>query len=87
MWLKVKNCVWLVGGIIFFQYIFGNNFSLFIILRMYEFQWVIDAQSATEGYEKVLGDQLRNDPTLFISEGIGALTTVLSHKAAFPGVY
>lgn len=54
---------------------------------MYEFQWVIDAQSATEGYEKVLGDQLRNDPTLFISEGIGALTTVLSHKAAFPGVY
>ncbi len=47
---------------------------------------MIGTQSAKEGYEKILGDQLRNDPTLLLSEGSGALTNVLSHKAAYPGV-
>ena len=42
--------------------------------------------SHKEGYEKILGDQLRNDPTLLLSDGIGAINNVFSHKAAYPGV-
>ena len=50
------------------------------------FQWTIGTQNAKEGYEKILGDQLRNDPTLLLSDGIGAINNVFSHKAAYPGV-
>lgn len=46
----------------------------------------MDTQSAAEGYEKILGDQLRKDPTLLLSDAIGALNNIVPHKAAYPGV-
>jgi len=43
-------------------------------------------QNAAEGYEKILGDQLRNDPTFLVSDGVAAYENVIHHKAAYPGV-
>ena len=48
---------------------------------------IIVSKDATEGYEKVLGDQLRKDPRLLVSDIFSALENVIDHKAAYPGVY
>jgi len=44
-------------------------------------------QNATNGYDKVLGDQLRKDPTLLVSAPLAVRENVLHHKAAYPGVW
>ena len=36
--------------------------------------------------EKILGDQLRKEPTLLVSDGLGALENIIRKKAAYPGV-
>jgi len=43
-------------------------------------------QNATKGYEKMLGDQLRKEPKLLVSNSFGAVENVLNHRAAYPGV-
>ena len=43
-------------------------------------------QNATKGYEKILGDQLRKDPTLLIIDARFARTNVIERKAAYPAV-
>jgi len=47
---------------------------------------IIIIQNATDGYEKILGDQLRNEPSLLVSDALGAIGNVINHKAAYPGV-
>jgi len=44
-------------------------------------------QNATKGYEKILGDQLRKEPTLLIATVLDALENVIHHKAAYPEVW
>ena len=44
-------------------------------------------QNAANGYEKVLGYQLRKDPTLLVSAPLAVRENVLHHKAAYPGVW
>ncbi len=44
-------------------------------------------QDAKEGYRKILGDQLRQDPRLLVSDAFGALENVVQHKGAYLGVY
>ena len=43
-------------------------------------------QNATDGYEKIIGDQLRNDPTLVVSDGIAAFNNIINRNAVYPGV-
>ena len=43
-------------------------------------------QNATKGYEKILGDQLRKDPTLLILDARFARDNVIRRKAAYPAV-
>jgi len=43
-------------------------------------------QNATNGYGKILGDQLRKDPTLLVSFAHDGRENVLRRKAAYPGV-
>ena len=44
-------------------------------------------QDATNGYAKILGDQIRKDPTLLVPVSLtDALKNVINRKAAFPGV-
>jgi len=40
-----------------------------------------------QGYEKILGDQLRNEPALFVPDALSILKNFIKHKAAYPGVY
>ncbi len=68
----------------YFWYCGFTNFVL--IFRVNELHFIIDTQNAKEGYEKMLGDQLRQDRTLLVSDTIGALANVLNHKAAYPNV-
>ena len=44
-------------------------------------------QNATNGYGKILGDQLRKDPTLLVSFAHDGRENVLRRKAAYPGVW
>ena len=43
-------------------------------------------QNSPRGYEKVLGDQLRKEPALLVSDMHGAHANVIHHKAAYPVV-
>jgi hypothetical protein len=40
-----------------------------------------------DGYEKILGDQLRNDPTLLASDGLDVVKNIINQKAASPTVF
>jgi len=62
-----------------------DSFLYFIIYLV--IWWNIFSQNATEGYDKILGDQLRNEPTLFVPDAHGILNNVIQHKAAYPRVY
>ena len=49
--------------------------------------WFNFSQAASSGYEKKIGDQLRQDPTLLVSDVIGTLEKIVHHKCAYIGVY
>lgn len=44
-------------------------------------------KNAAEGYEKILGDQLRKEPILIALDPLGLLNNIIQHKAAYPAVY
>lgn len=44
-------------------------------------------KEATEGYEKVIGDQLRQNPRLLVSDSFAAFENVIHNKTAYFGVY
>lgn len=43
-------------------------------------------QNASSGTFKVLGDQLRNNPDLFITDHVKTLINVVQHKCVYPSV-
>ena len=43
-------------------------------------------KSATEGYEKTIGDQYRQDPTLWTTDTFMAADNVLHRKCVYPTV-
>lgn len=43
-------------------------------------------QNATSGTYKILGDQLRNDPKLLVTDTLQMIENVLSHDCVYPGV-
>jgi len=43
-------------------------------------------KSATEGYEKTIGDQYRQDPTLWTTDAFMAADNVLHRKCVYPTV-
>jgi len=44
------------------------------------------SQAASTGYEKKIGDQLRLDPTLLVSDVFSALEKIVHHQCAYMGV-
>lgn len=44
------------------------------------------SQNAKEGYEKNIGDQLREDPTLWSKDPLESLEQVLNRKCAYAAV-
>ena len=50
-------------------------------------KWITVSQDATEGYEKTIGDKLREDPILLVQDVYGALENIVHKKAVYPGVY
>ena len=73
--------------LLFARTVFGE-FYLYFLYYIFKIKTHLlnNSKNAKEGYEKLLEDQLRNDPTLFVSEGIEALVNVLQHRAAYPQV-
>ncbi len=49
-------------------------------------KWKAVLQDATDGYEKIIGDKLREDPTLLVLDVYGALENVVHQKGVYPGV-
>ena len=47
---------------------------------------IITKKDATEGYEKKIGDQLRQDPTLWVVDPLIAVDNVLNRKCVYPTV-
>ena len=45
------------------------------------------SQAASTGYEKKIGDQLRQDPTLLVSDVFSALEKIVHHQCAYMGVF
>ncbi len=45
------------------------------------------SQDATEGYKRVIGDQLRRDPGFLVSDAFDAYQNVVHHKGVYPGVF
>ncbi len=43
-------------------------------------------QEATEGYEKIIGDQLRKDPTLWEKDAFACINNVVHRKCIYPTV-
>ena len=44
------------------------------------------SQAASTGYEKKIDDQLRQDPTLLVSDVFSALEKIVHHQCAYMGV-
>lgn len=49
-------------------------------------KWINFPKDATEGYEKIIGDKLREEPTLLVADSLSAVENVIRHKAVYPGV-
>ena len=47
---------------------------------------IFKKKEATEGYEKEIGDQFRNDPTLYATDTVNAVEHVLNRNCAYPSV-
>jgi len=54
--------------------------------RYQTLKWITFPKDATEGYENIIGDKLREDPSLLVVDVFGALENVVHQKAVYPGV-
>jgi len=57
-----------------------QNFEVLLIRK------IIKNKNATEGYEKQIGDQMRQDPTLWVVDPLTAVDNVLNRKCVHPSV-